>query len=534
MLGARRLFWPVLGSHGMAEDAPARTLPVPAHLVFWATTLATAIAAMARSAYLFTTAIYEQSDQALNSLLVLNAEHADQFVGNYSRVGFHHPGPAFLYVLAAGQALFHDALPITPTAYNGQLLGSLVLSSVLLGLAVLTIYRCSRSVAASAVSAAIIFAFATHRLMLGDVWFPYLYMAPYALMLVAGAALAAGFTAELPSFVLAAGFLIHGHVSFAMFVVVTSSAVAAGWVARRRAMWRDELASHRNAVLGGLALLVAFMLPMIAELVLRFPGPWPAYWHYLHQRQPPRGATDVVRFIGWYWSGAQAPIVLVAAVVACALMVIDRRRWLGHLYAMLALQSLLFVAYIARGVDYLSPLGRYVGFFYLTVPLLLATGAAAYLTIWVEQRIRAGHRRLLPVAAVATAVAVIAGEAAATRNVRDTFVGGIEYPRLVAAIASAPARQGRTVAFDFLHDRWPQAAAIGIAAQRRHLPWCISNPRWTNLFTANYVCDSRTPQWTLAIFTSADTPAGATVIWSGGGITIIERDPHAPLLHASA
>lgn len=527
--------WPVLGSRGPAAEPPARTLPVPAHLVFWGATLVIAVAAMARSAYLFSIAIYEESDQALNSLLVLNAEHADQLVGNYSRVGFHHPGPAFLYVLAAGQVLFHDVLHVAPTAYNGQLMGLIVFGAALIGLAVLAIYRCSRSVAASAASAAIMFTFATHRLMLGDAWFPYLYMTPYLLMLVASAALAAGYTAELPTFVLAAGFLVHGHISFVLFVAATGAAVAAGWFARHRAAWRDELAAHRRAVMGGAVLVAAFLLPIVVELALHFPGPWPAYWRYLHQHRPPRSAADVARFFGSYWSGAQVPALLVAAVVAFALMAKDRRRWLGRLYAMLALQSVLFIAYVARGVDYLSPGGRYVGYFYLTVPLLLVTAAVVHLTIWAEKWVRTGRRhRLIGVATVATAVAVMAGEAVQTRHVRDQFVDGIPYPRLAAALATAPARRGRTVAFDFLHDRWTQAAGIGIAAQRRHVPWCISNPRWTNLFTPRYICDPRTPQWTLAIYASADMPPGATVVWRGSGITIIERNPHAPLLRASA
>jgi hypothetical protein len=42
-------------------------------------------------------------DAAINGLSVLRAEHLQQLVGNYSRVGFHHPGPGYMYLLGAGE-----------------------------------------------------------------------------------------------------------------------------------------------------------------------------------------------------------------------------------------------------------------------------------------------------------------------------------------------------------------------------------------------------------------------------------------------
>jgi hypothetical protein len=523
-----------------ADDSPSWLRP---SLVFWTSTLAIAAAAMIRSGYLFTRPIHEQGDDALNSLLAGRAEHFELLIGNYSRVGFHHPGPALLYMLGGGSAFFHGLLHVAPTPYNGELLGAITFAAALIGLAVLAVYRCTRSVAASVVLATICFAFAANHAMFGDSWFPYLYMAPFLLFVVAGAAVAAGYTVELPSFLLAAGVLAHGHVSFLMFVGVTAVAVAAGWVVRHRREWRAELGAHRRATFGGLALVALFLLPVILELVLHYPGPWQAYRDYVSHPNPPRDAGDVARFFRWYWSDATLPVALtvIAAVVAGTLMIIDRRRIFGFLYAMLALQSILFLVYIARGVDVLDAHNRYVGFFYLTVPLLLVAAASAHLAMWLAQWLaqrlsaRGEHwRYAVGGAAVATAVAVLVAGAVATQHARDRYRALPDYPRLVTALDRAPDRHGRVAAFDFAHDRWPEAAGIGVAAQRQHVPWCISNARWTNLFTGNYICKASYHQWTLAIVLSNEIPRSAAVIWRDDKIAVIERDPAAPPLPAYA
>ena len=62
---------------------------------------------------------HESSDFAANTLLVLDAKRLQLIHGHYSRVGFNHPGPALLYVLAFGELLFHDWLHLVRPAAGG-------------------------------------------------------------------------------------------------------------------------------------------------------------------------------------------------------------------------------------------------------------------------------------------------------------------------------------------------------------------------------------------------------------------------------
>src|SRR5258708_30939679 len=102
-----------------------------------------------RSSFLFTTRLYETADEADNSILVIQAQHFTLLHGNYSREGFFHPGPAYLYVMAAGQWLFHDATHLVPTPWNGQLIAILLLNSALLATVAWIVYRCGRSPSAA-------------------------------------------------------------------------------------------------------------------------------------------------------------------------------------------------------------------------------------------------------------------------------------------------------------------------------------------------------------------------------------------------
>ena len=94
-----------------------------------------------RNAYLFTTKIYEDQDFAANTIAVLQAKRFDLLTGNYSKEGFYHPGPAFLYVMAAGESFFHDLLHLVPTPWNGQLLAILLLNAALIGASLAVLAR---------------------------------------------------------------------------------------------------------------------------------------------------------------------------------------------------------------------------------------------------------------------------------------------------------------------------------------------------------------------------------------------------------
>ncbi|MCO8642208.1 hypothetical protein KGP93_02715 [Burkholderia multivorans] len=91
----------------------------------------------------------EATDFAANSLLIQKAKHLDLFVGNYSRVGFYHPGPAILYVLALGELFFYDWTHLLPSAFSGQMVAVILYNAAW----ITAIFRILRKIAGSSIDA---------------------------------------------------------------------------------------------------------------------------------------------------------------------------------------------------------------------------------------------------------------------------------------------------------------------------------------------------------------------------------------------
>ena len=106
---------------------------------WWVMAVATAVLFVllcVRNRFLFTTRLYEDADMGANSILIEQARHFTLLVGNYSRYHFHHPGPAYMYVQAAGESLLWAWLHVVPTAWNGQLFAVYLLNSMFVAVVV--------------------------------------------------------------------------------------------------------------------------------------------------------------------------------------------------------------------------------------------------------------------------------------------------------------------------------------------------------------------------------------------------------------
>ncbi len=186
--------------------------------------------------YLFDTNLYEFDDLVLNSLQIDAAKSFHTLYGQYSRWGFHHPGPAFFYIQAWGELLFHDWLHLVPQPLNGQMLATGVLNVFFISVALAT--------AASWVGLRTVFlplALALGTLHIAAIQFPgcplgalfllgnwpgYYLVVPFAALLITLASVAAGRGESLPFAVLTGCFLVHAHIVQPVLFVLPLSALA--------------------------------------------------------------------------------------------------------------------------------------------------------------------------------------------------------------------------------------------------------------------------------------------------------------------
>ncbi len=506
---------------GTGRESAGRLRP------WWVVAAATAVLFVllcVRNRFLFTTRLYEDADMGANSILIEQARHFTLLVGNYSRDHFHHPGPAYMYVQAAGESLFWAWLHVVPTPWNGQLLAVYALSGMFLAAVAGVGYGWTRSLRGAAACFAVVVAFAAvHPAVLSTDWMPYLYVPAYIAFLVAAASVAAGHARDAWLMALAGWFLIHGHACFLFFVPVISGAVLAAVLWPRRhhlgASVRSFFATQRRAWMPVAVITVIFALPIGVNLALHWPGQFGDYFTYASStRAGGHSLSQAVQDALWYWWPYRGAWVVpavgyaVAATVTGWLAPARLRRFLIALLAINAVSSLVFVCYAATGIDVLSE--HYIGYFYWAAPvvtlLVIALGV-----------VEAIPSRLGAVAAVAAAVVALAalGMAPDTRtstNSSDPAVlssGPDTDPALPGAVASLAARSGgRMIVLRFDHDSWPEVTGFLVLAERTGVRACVANPIWTFMMTSQFICTSPEIAAGRAFWLTPVTPHGSTVI----------------------
>ena len=256
-----------------------------------------------RSRFLFTASFYEQGDAGANSILIQQAMHGTLLIGNYSREGFNHPGPAYMYVQAAGQWLFFYALHLVPTAWNAHVLAVFVLNSAFVAMVTGMVYGWTRSLRGAAVALAVLLGFiATEPQILSLDWMPWMYVPAYIAFLVAAASVAAGAARDLWILTLTGWFLIHGHACFLFFVPVILAGVLAAviWQHGPRASLRAFLRPRTWIPVAVIS--AVFALPIVVNLALHWPGSFGKYFSYSSSsRAGGHGLTQVVRYALWFW-----------------------------------------------------------------------------------------------------------------------------------------------------------------------------------------------------------------------------------------
>ena len=484
----------------------AGTGPAPAsagRLRTWQVVAASAVALVAllcvRNRFLFTTRLYEDADMGANSILIEQARHFTLLVGNYSRDNFHHPGPAYLYVQAAGESLFWAWLHVVPSAWNGQLLAAYALSATLLALAVGVGYGWTGSLrGAAACFAAVVTVASVHPAVLSSDWMPYMYVPAYIAFLVAAASVAAGRARDAWIMALTGWFLIHGHVCFLFFVPVICFAVlvAALWP-RRHSLGAAvrSFVTQRRVWVPVAVISAIFAFPIIVDLVLHWPGQFGAYLAYVSS--PKKGGHSLsaaAQYALWYWWPHRyawaVPIAgyAVAAAVTKWLVRVQLRRFLVALLAIDAVSSLAFLYYAMTGIDKISK--HYIGYFYWSAPVLVLL----VIVLGVVEALPSpmGTATAIGVVVLALTALAVAPETQTSTSSSDPAnlgSGPDTDPALPGAVAALAARAGgRMIVLRFDYRSWPDITGFLVQAERTGVRACVPYPASALVVTSQFIC----------------------------------------------
>lgn len=446
--------------------------------------------------HLIDVANVETGDFAANSLLVLKAKKLHLLVGNYSRVGFNHPGPAILYVMALGEWLFFDCLHLVPSPFSGQIMGVALFATFWIAVIFSMLRRIERSTAFAVLSIAFfLFIVSIRRFeFFGGMWFPDIYFLPFATALIAASRFASGKTDMLFSLSLSVGFLANGHVAFIailgliLIVSLMWNAAAFEKSSGRRIVSLSYWKENRKVFGLACALLFLFFVPMLVETVRYYPGPIYQYATFGAGHRA-NSITQAVGYTARFWDYKTLYFVGTLVLLIGAFVPVMHRppvlnENLSSMAAALTAANLAMLFYAKFGVDQLDML--YIGYFYYAVPALTVAAAVGYAAR------RLNGRCLTTLSLILAAVLAVP----TYRNVdRDPeYAAFFKQPKVADIYASMmkikPA--GRLVLDIVVDDGWSaiwsDLVGTELYATRRRVDLFCVDRSWHILFTVQARC----------------------------------------------
>jgi hypothetical protein len=261
------------------------------------------------------------------------------------------------------------------------------------------------------------------------------------------------------------------------------------------------------------AISAVFVLPIVVNLALHWPGSFGKYFSYSSSSKAGgHGLAQVARYAAWFWwhgggrtwVAALVPVVSYAVAIA-AVWWLTRgalRRFLAALLAVNVVSTAAFVCYAAVGIDYLTE--YYIGYFYFSAPILTLLVIAVAV-------VHAPPVPLGTVVAAGAAVLGVAAFAAAPATAVSTQDTDAALPHAVQAVAAQAG--GRTIVIRFNHNAWVDVTGFLVQAERTGVRACVAEPAWSFMMTAQFICTpgqvaGGAPFW----FNSPAAPHGPTVV----------------------
>ncbi|WP_298625779.1 hypothetical protein [uncultured Legionella sp.] len=440
----------------------------------------------------------ESGDFAADSLLIQDAKSFKLLVGHYSWLGFNHPGPAILYVLALGELIFFDWLHMVPSPFSGQLIAVAFYNAFWIVLLVRLLYKIVHPIHLSVLFLSFFLgcaALINHTFYSGP-WPPALFFFPFTVFLLAITLFQESRVDSLYSLALSMGVLINGYASFIVLLglLFSFALIYNYWIypGNNKILSKGYFIAHKKNLVIALALFVLFLIPIFIQTAIDFPGPLADYIRYGRDDKGHK-FVEAIRFVAFYWGGL---LPLSLGMLVCFLGVLCyKKHWITELYtssicslcATLLFTSLIFLYYAKNGVREL--LSTYVGWFYYAVPALFI---AMFLVV-VFRKINKKQSSVLSASVLIAAFFFLGYQN--FREVRAIAPAITHYqPDLIQLYDALNQHktEGRLV-FNFNYDSngldlWSSVMALAALAKREHNDLFCVNNSWQISFTKAAKC----------------------------------------------
>jgi hypothetical protein len=201
---------------------------------------------------------YGEGDGAILELYTQHALHGQWLLGPYSRFGWYHPGPLYIYWLVP----FYAASGLHPLGITA---GAIAINVVAFGICVWALSRHATATMTLTIVAALAAYLWRVPGVIISAWNPHVLLLPFAALIICGAAVANGRLALLPLTALLASFITQTHVGLAPASLgIAATALIAGLRAHRGDLQTQT--NRRWLAIAAVALIVAWGPPLYDQI----------------------------------------------------------------------------------------------------------------------------------------------------------------------------------------------------------------------------------------------------------------------------
>lgn len=428
-----------------------------------------------------------ESDLAADMLLVdLIRAKGYLLLGHYSRWGFNHPGPFWLYLSYCFEKLLANS---NLWRFQIWLWGHVLVSSSLITVAAIALsnYLLGRCVFGFVLffAATLIGFFGVEMNLL---WMPWRLVLPYLCFLLAILYLAEGYRPALLISVFSTGTLIHGYMTMPLFTVPLL--LLALWLGHRQTQWLSAKGAG-TYLWWALGLTILFASPLLLDTL------WATSSNLMRvvnaqiafRSMPKPSLSECIAFAEsllrihenrWGWL---ASLSLLSLVPIWRTLSEQHRRGMGRIFLLCGIVTFLVLGYYPQTP---APLYPFVAQFYVAIPVLFLTtlGSIAFQPQVALKRKSSGlslaRFRIIPPLMVALAFVSTLG--------RSGFGSpGEEIRQLSHALASY--RSGQEVSLN-LPDQaeWHTLTGLILELSRLGIPACTIRGTLAHIVTPQHVC----------------------------------------------
>jgi hypothetical protein len=466
---------------------------------------------------------YEWGDLAANALQILKAKAFRELYGNYSRFGFHHPGPFFFYAYATGEALLFDTLKVFPSPYNAHLFTGVLIQAFFFAWSIAIVDKhVRRPLFVPLVLLFASFHFGMVNFNIPDsafenIWPPYVLLCPFLCLVIAGASVASGDASDLVPLVLAGCVLVQAHVAQPLFVIPIFLLAHSRFCYSQAARSKSVVASPRAAPLihtAALVIVLVFLFPIIIDALrggqsnLRL-----ILTHFVSHGEDhkscaqsfvylasffcyvahPEVYCDHLTRYGVIFLASRWPFIAMWIILAAIVVLLPRfqrsqdagdRVYIRWLVIFFALALLLTLIWGTLQNAEMFAFNAYFNFGLLFIPFILTAVVLAWcLPLHSATYLRpVGYLAAIPLLALASKDLSIHADFPTETNNNAALVAQVQK----AALTDRQSTRTKFLLFE--HDNWPWAATVALALERSGYRYSVS-PDWAFMFDRKHIVD---------------------------------------------